>query len=198
LYQETDISYADLSNEELMVYLREGKEMAFNEIYKRFSMPLYWFFIQKLDPKTSKAEDFLQDLFIKIIENAESFDSNKNFKTWLYTLAYNMCKNEYRRNNIRQGNIRIRDLNTTKVPHGNLEEMGSAYDLELFGKKLRLELNKLDQKYSMTFILRHEHGLSIKSVAQVMCCPEGTVKSRLFYAIRHLSNRLKLFKCIKL
>ena len=142
MYQETDIYYADLSNEELMVYLREGKEMAFNEIYKRFSMSLYWFFIQKLDPKTSKAEDFLQDLFIKIIENAESFDSNKNFKTWIYTLAYNMCKNEYRRNNIRLGNIRIRDLNTTKVTHSNLEEMGSAYDLELFGKKLRLELNK--------------------------------------------------------
>src|SRR5690606_3276565 len=76
--------------------MANGKEKAFNEIYNRYSKPLFLFFYRRLYQENNKAQDFLQDLFLKLIEKAATFDSSKKFSTWIYTIAYNMCKNEYR------------------------------------------------------------------------------------------------------
>lgn len=192
------IDYKNMSDEQLMFYLIKGKENAFNEIYNRFSGPLFMFFYQRLWQNHAKAEDFLQDLFLKVIEKAESFDRDKNFKTWIYTVAYNMCKNEYRRNQVREVDIRLSDLKFQELQSTDLATISKAHDLALFGKRLRLELDRLDQKYSMTFILRHEHNLSIKSIAEIMNCPQGTVKSRLSFGTKQLSSRLNMFRSSKL
>jgi RNA polymerase sigma-70 factor (ECF subfamily) len=181
-----------------MLYLTQGREMAFNEIYRRYSGRIYWFFFQRIGQNRVKAEDFTQNLFIKLIENSESFKRNKCFKTWIYAIAYNMCKNEYRRIKSREGHLRLKKMDMPNLVDKDSANIGKFYDQELFSKRLRIELDKLSQKYSTTFILRHEHDLSIKSIAQIMSCPEGTVKSRLFFAIKQLSNRLKVFKSIKL
>ena len=109
-----------------------------------------------------------------------------------------MCKNEYRRLKTRKAHLRFIDLPMSNLVNNDSEKIGKAYDQELFGKRLRIELEKIGQIYSATFILRHEHGLSIKSIAEIMNCPEGTVKSRLFFAIKKLSKRLNIFKSIKL
>jgi RNA polymerase sigma-70 factor (ECF subfamily) len=55
------------------------------------------------------------------------------------------------------------------------------------------ELEQMNEKHRMTFILRHQQGLSIKEISEIMACSEGTVKSRLFNAIKRLANRLRLF-----
>ena len=195
---QSNIDYVNVSNEQLMLYLTQGKEMAFSEIYNRFSVRMYWFFYHRISQDGVKAEDLTQDLFIKIIENSESFKRNKCFKAWLYSIAHNMCKNEYRRLKTRKAHLRFIDLPMSNLVNNDSEKIGKAYDQELFGKRLRIELEKISQKYSTTFILRHEHGLSIKSIAEIMNCPEGTVKSRLFFAIKKLSKRLNIFKSIKL
>jgi len=195
---QSKIDYVNVSNEQLMLYLTQGKEMAFSEIYGRFSGRIYWFFYHRIGQNGVKAEDLTQDLFIKLIENSESFKRNKCFKAWIYTIAHNMCKNEYRRIKTRERYLRLIEMPISNLVNNDSEKIGKAYDQELFSKRLRIELDKLSQKYSTTFILRHEHGLSIKSIAEIMKCPEGTVKSRLFFTIKQLSNRLKLFKSIKL
>ena len=91
--------YKISSDEELMLFISHGKEKAFNELYGRYSRKMLFFFHSKLFKNQEKANDFLQDLFLKIIENPQSFDSSKNFSIWIYTVANNMCKNEYRKKN---------------------------------------------------------------------------------------------------
>jgi RNA polymerase sigma factor (sigma-70 family) len=49
-----------------------------------------------------KARDFTQDLFSKLIQKPDSFDENRSFKTWLYSIAHNMCKNEYAKMEVRR------------------------------------------------------------------------------------------------
>ncbi|RED48737.1 RNA polymerase sigma factor [Seonamhaeicola aphaedonensis] len=184
------------SDEELMVLFARGKEKAFNEIYKRYSAKLFLFFYQKLYQDKDYAEDFLQNLFLKIIEKAHLFDTGKSFSSWIYTIAYNMCKNEYRKKvDVKEISLDIEELKHNLTFPSNLS---NETDLTLFKKKLGIELNKLDEKHNLTFTLRYLDNLSIKEISEVMDCSEGTVKSRLFYTTKKLSKKLKNFKAIKI
>ena len=135
----------------------------------------------------------MQDLFLKIIEKPELFDTNKKFSTWIYTVAYNMCKNVYRSNIIKEKNY---DINLLKeLP--TFDKLNNKYDVDFFIDSLNTELNNLSKKHKQTFNLRHKDMLSIKEISIVMNCSEGTVKSRLFYATKELSKKLQIFNINK-
>lgn len=185
------ISYKNKSDEELMVLMAKGKEKAFDEIYSRYSKRLFLFFYQKLYHDNHKAQDFLQDLFVKIIVKAETFNSRKKFSSWIYTIAYNMCKNEYR-NHKQKENKTVRFENENKIEDSDLTDL-EYFDNNSFEKSLNIELQKLTEKHSATFILKYQDNLSIKEISEIMECSEGTVKSRLFYATKKLAMRLKKF-----
>jgi RNA polymerase sigma-70 factor (ECF subfamily) len=89
------------SDEELMSLVKTGREMAFEELYQRYSKRMLFYFHRNFYGDGEKAQDFLQDLFLKIIEKSNYFDVNKKFSTWIYTLASNLCKNEFRKNAVR-------------------------------------------------------------------------------------------------
>ena len=52
-------------------------------------------------------------------------------------------------------------------------------------------IDSLDEKHRQCFLLRHQQGCSIKEISEIIQCPEGTVKSRLHYALKHLSGKLR-------
>ena len=192
------INYNSKSDEELMVLITKGKEKAFNELYERYSKKLFLFFYQKLYQDNNKAQDLLQDLFLKIIENGKSFDYTKKFSSWIYSIAYNMCKNEYRDNQTEKN--KIRHISTENIKSNYLLENivdDNSANFTLFKRCLNDELEKLDEKHSLTFTLKHQDNLSIKEISEIMNCSEGTVKSRLFYTTKKLSVKLKKFNSIK-
>jgi RNA polymerase sigma-70 factor (ECF subfamily) len=173
-----------------MSLLARGGQSAFDELYKRHSSPMLNFFFRMLGNDREKAEDMLHDLFLKVIEKPESFDGTKKFSTWFYTLAGNMIKNEYRslqtRNEYRQ-----QSTNSTIEP---FEWNNEQLDRQLFNERLQMELNKQDADIRMIFNLRFVEEMSVKQIAEIMECPEGTVKSRLFYLTKLLSKKLCTYK----
>lgn len=178
------------SDEELMQLLTKGGQSAFDELYKRYSKPLFHFFFRLLNKDREKAEDFLQDLFLKIIEQPERFDVTKKFSSWIYTLASNMIKNEYRSSSTKSEHEQHLAYQLQFQTHNN----GENIDQQLFDVKLTTELNKLDMEDRMLFYLRFDKELNIKQIAEIIKCPEGTVKSRLFYLTKQLSNKLRIYK----
>ena len=183
--------YNSLADEDLMAEIIKGNENAFIELYERWSKPILNYFFKILWQDLEKSEDFMQDLITKIIQKPKLFNVNKSFKTWIYTIAYNMCKNEYRKNETRKGiNNRLNE-NTAKSTYGNYEE---NYDENLFNVRLNEELNLLSNNHKKVFIMRMKHNLSIKEIAEIMETSEGTVKSRIFYTLKKLSTSLKEFK----
>jgi RNA polymerase sigma-70 factor (ECF subfamily) len=185
-------NYSSFSDEELMLFVSEGKEKAFTELYGRYSKKMLYFFYQRLYQDEQKAQDLLHDLFLKILEKPHLFDPGKSFKTWLYTLASNMCKNEYRKNGVR--GIRVADeVGDTIAEIGTALILSDRYDQNLFNANLQTELNKLDDIQRTTFLLRYQEELSISQISEIMDCPEGTVRSRLFYCIKKLAVKLKTF-----
>jgi RNA polymerase sigma-70 factor, ECF subfamily len=183
--------YRDQEDEELMKLVSAGDKAAFEEIYDRYSRRITGYFYKMLWSDREKAEDFMHDLFVKIIDRPELFDPSRRFQTWLFSVAHNMCKNEYRKQSVRH-----------EVNHTPLEDhMASTksdstmkkIDGQSFRKHLYRELDEMDENHRTTFVLRYEMDFSIKEISNTMACSEGTVKSRLFYTVKKLNTKLKYF-----
>lgn len=185
-------TYQDQSDESLMARVGKGDERALDELYQRYSGKLLHYFFRMLNYDEARAQDLLQDLFIKLIEKPHLFDARRKFSTWLFAIASNMIKNEYRSRQVRRIMTYPEDLGRLEVAEDRLS--GQEWlDLQQFGNCLEAELQQLSETHREVFILRYQQDLSIKEIAEVMTCSEGTVKSRLFYALRKLAKELKTF-----
>lgn len=184
--------YSTYTDEELMRSFIEGDKVSFEQIYDRYESFMVNFFYRKLWSDRIKAEDFAHDLFTKIIDKPESFDLTRNFKTWLFSVANNMCKNEYKKQEVRK--------NTAyDVPEGvEARDQGTLQDTEVdksnFNEQLKIELNKLNDKHREVFMLRHFEGLSLNEIAETLEINAGTVKSRLHHATKALAEKLAVFR----
>lgn len=173
-----------------MERITKGNEKAFEELYQRYADKLYRYFYRMLSQNSAKANDFTQDLFVKVIEKPHYFDTKRRFSTWIYTIAGNMCKNEYRRMSKFTMTHEVPDM---ELPQ-NLGYFQDNVDQRLFDQYLQQALNELDEIPRQCFILRYQEEKSIKEISDIMGCPEGTVKSRLYYTIKKLSKKLKVFQ----
>ena len=174
-----------------MRLITKRDKAAFEELYDRYSTLLLNYFYRMLWRDKEKAEDFMQDIFTKIIAKPEYYDPAKNFKTWIYSVANNMCKNEYKKQEIRKKN-EYKIIETAGEMTANSQPVRDI-DKRSFNEIVDKELNRLKEDEKTTFVLRFREGLSIKEISGIMKCSEGTVKSRLFYTIKKLTPKLKMF-----
>ena len=181
--------YKTMTDESLMISIAKGDKRAFNELYERYSGPLLGYFMRMLWKDREKSEDFVHDLFAKIVGKPELFDPSRKFKTWVYSVANNMCKNEYKKQEVRK--------NTSSGLDGHFALSDSSANVEKevhesrFKEMFELNMGELDQKHREVFEMRHIQGLSIKEIAEILEISDGTVKSRLFYATKNLAEKLK-------
>ena len=177
------------SDEKLMQEVAAGNQMAFNILYHRYKNRLFYYFFRMLNNSEELANDFLQELFLKIIEKPESFNPAFRFSSWIFSMAGNMCKNEYRKRESRGETI------TSEINTNQSEEMNhSAYSTEQALEKVFEALNKLDTDQRSTFLLRYREGFSMKEIAEILNIAEGTVKSRLHNAKKQLARELYFLK----
>lgn len=177
------------SDSELTQQIVSGDQAAFGELYHRYKDRMYYYFYRMLGNSQEQANDFLQELFLKLIEKPESYNAAYPFQTWLYSVANNMCKNEYRRRGIRQEYQEYQALDQ-KLDYPN----ESVVEPEQLIEKVFQTLDQLGEEHRSVFLLRYREGFSIKEVAEILELPEGTVKSRLFYAKKLLSEKLEYLK----
>ena len=185
--------YQNKSDEQLMEGIKIGEMQAFDELYLRYSKRLLHFFFRMLNRDTEKAQDFLQDIFLKIVEKPHLFDTQKRFSTWVFTVANNMCKNEYRRLQVRQdGSIYVGDFNVTENDIV-LPKIEQQIDSKHFKKMVVEELANMSEVKRSVFLLRYQEQFSVKEISEILHCSEGTVKSRLFYTTKTLAEKLQAY-----
>ncbi|MFY9154190.1 MAG: RNA polymerase sigma factor [Prolixibacteraceae bacterium] len=177
------------SDTELMQQIVSGNHAAFSELYHRYKGRMYYYFYRMLGNSTELANDFLQELFMKLIEKPEQYNPTFPFSTWLYSVANNMCKNEYRRRGISQ------EYQEEVVLKPQIDYLSDAtIDPEKLVEKVFQTLDGLGEEHRSAFLLRYREGFSIREVAGILELPEGTVKSRLFYAKKILAGKLEYLK----
>lgn len=182
-------SYIKYSDEELMSLIQGGDTAGLRELYKRYSSKLLFFFYRMLAGDREKSQDFLQDLFMRIIEKANQFNTNMKFSTWIYSIASNLCKNEFR-------SMKVRDIIKTDPAIDNYShncDHENKLDQKFFKEAIELEIRILEPERRETFILRFQENLSVKEISKIQACSPGTIKSRLFYITKYLAAKLNDF-----
>ena len=185
--------FLKLTDEELMLHICEGEAMAFSEFYKRYGKRLLGYFIRMLNFDKTMAEDALQDVFMKIAECPEKFDGSRSFKTWVFSIASNYCKNVYRHNEV--VTTSKAELNYIEQSHSENDfvKMAAKLDAIEFRTMLNEVLNGLPPERKEAFILKYQEDKSISEIALIQNCPEGSVKSRLHYTLKLLEEKLHIF-----
>jgi len=187
------LPYHEYTDERLLEALPKGEVPAFDELYRRYSKRLLHYFQRMLGGDRAKAQDFLQEIFLKIIEKPHLFQAHQRFSTWLYAIAHNMCKNEYRRLRVRSRATREGGMNGVPpaATHDALPETLVMQE-ELLAQVWQA-LAECEEVQRSTFLLRFQQELSIKEISAILSCSEGTTKSRLFYTLKKLAKSLQEF-----
>lgn len=184
---------AQLSDEQLMELIIQRDRQAFAILYDRYSGRLMNYFMKMLWNNREQSEDLLQELFLKIAKQPELFDINRSFKAWVYTVANNLCKMEYRKSGRKGVSVSL-DNAPQLADHG--PGITERIDKKAFAAKLKEVLQGIDEPHKSTFMLRYFEELSLKEISLIHNCSEGTVKSRLFYTLRKIAARLPQFQQI--
>ncbi|MFI5204163.1 MAG: RNA polymerase sigma factor [Flavobacteriales bacterium] len=174
-----------------MILVQKNNHQAFGVLYDRYNKRLLHFMFKMLNNDDEKAQDLLQDLFLKIAERPHLFDTTKKFYTWVFTVAANMCRTTYRNKEMQSTSN-----NESKVYHVSQhdDELIGRIDAGVFSTHLGRALDNLSYEHKETFVFRFQEDFSLKEIAEVMNCSEGTVKSRIFYTTKKLAEELKEFK----
>lgn len=177
--------HKEFSDEELLISISNGNNDSFNELYSRYKERLLYYFYRMLFHDKELAKDFLQEIFIKVINKPHLFDSRMKFSTWIFSIANNMCKNEYRRQEVRKNTINYENPDTL-----NSDDFTNI-DNEPIIKLIFNQLTNFDDTHKSAFLLKYREGFSIEEISEILKLPKGTIKSRLYYTRKKLQENIK-------
>ncbi len=172
---------------ELIEKYKNGNKQSLEKIYYKYKkrlLKIIWYYVRNIDD----AEDVLQALFIKIINNINKYKPYKDvkFRTWLFRIAINTAKDFLKKK--KKGEINIENLDFIEDKSEKIEE--KIADKELI-KEVRECIMLLPLKYREVISLIYFEGLKYDEVAEILSRPIGTVKSRINYALKLLRKRVK-------
>lgn len=161
-----------------------GEERAFSELVERYQTRLLNFIYRTVGDR-ERAEDLVQEVFIRVYRHLHRFDPAKKFSTWIYTIASNLAKNELR-NRSRNPLVLFQTIRKNWEDEDRplqFEDPTSRPD-DLYRKRHLRELvestvAKLPEHHRQVFVLRELEGKSYEEIAEITHCNLGTVKSRL-------------------
>jgi len=161
-----------------------GDPQAFGTLVDRYQTRLLNFVNRTIGDR-ERAEDLVQEVFIRVFRHLHRFDQTKKFSTWIYTIASNLAKNELR-NRSRNPLVLFQAIKRNwEADHRPLQfEDATARPDDLYRKRHLKEaveqcVGRLPAHHRAVFVLRELEGKSYQEIAEITGCNLGTVKSRL-------------------
>src|SRR5262245_57399443 len=183
-----------------MLDFRTGEARAFEVLLRRHRTPVFNF-ILRFTGHPARAEDLLQETWLKVVRRANEYEAKARFTTWLYTIARNLCVDSARKEKYRQVESLDAQIGSEEVDGAGrvlgelVADCGPAPDRAAHNARLRplLEraLRSLPDEQREVFILREYSGVAFKEIAAVTGVSENTVKSRMRYALEGLRRKLE-------
>jgi RNA polymerase sigma-70 factor (ECF subfamily) len=187
------------SDAELMLAFRDGDARAFEMLVGRHQRGIYNFILRSVRDQ-SRAEELLQEVFLRVVRAKDRYERTAKFTTWIYAIARNLCVDESRR-------ARFRDHKSldAKRPGRDGEEGGTllsklpaadvptdeAADAPVLRKRMSAAIDALPDDQREVFLLRQMSGLSFREIGETLGVPENTIKSRMRYALEKLREHLR-------
>lgn len=184
------------SDEQLIAAYRGGDRNSFAELVTRYERELFHFLVRFLGDRAA-AEDVFQETFLQIHQSAETFDTQRRFRPWLFTISANKARDLIRSNARRPANPLQASISPGDEGSGEfIDLMKSADD----SPDMPMQQRELQQKVQQTvtgmpdhlreiLLLSYFHQFPYKQISDILDIPLGTVKSRLHTAVAHFADR---------
>jgi RNA polymerase sigma-70 factor, ECF subfamily len=180
------------TDNELVVLIREKKPDLYGEIIERYRGKLFAY-IYRLIGNRDEAEDLLQDVFIKVYKNLNSFDAERKFSSWIYRIAHNEAVNRIKRKSLKQF-ISWEDISSTKDKLGSRSTEAGADDAWIKKESMNEVdeiVNKLPMKYKQVLLLRYFSDKSYEEIGEILDKPVNTIGTLINRAKKKLAEEMK-------
>lgn len=177
------------TDEQLMTRAAAGSDTAFEELYRRYARRLKGFFFLQLGGDEDLAADATHDVFLRAYEARSRYQEGRRVDTWLFTIAYNICRNHYR-SNAYEAQF-LANLDAEPVTNQQIEVQ---LDQAALDKALAMVLAELPAPLHQIFSLHYQEELTIPQIAEIVGVPEGTIKSRLHKTMNIIRKKLKKYE----
>ena len=177
------------TDEQLMQQAAAGSDTAFEELYRRYARRLKGFFFLQLGGDEELAADATHDVFLRAYEARSRYQEGRRVDTWLFTIAYNICRNHYR-SNAYEAQF-LANLDAEPVTNQQIEV---ELDQAALDEALAEVLEELPAPLHQIFSLHYQEELTIPQIAEIVGVPEGTIKSRLHKTMNIIRKKLKQYE----
>ena len=177
------------TDEQLMAKAAAGSDTAFEELYRRYARRLKGFFFLQLGGDEELAADATHDVFLRAYEARDRYQEGRRVDTWLFTIAYNICRNHYR-SNAYEAQL-LATLDAEPITNQQIEVQ---LDQTALDEALTQVLAELPAPLHQIFSLHYQEELTIPQIAEIVGVPEGTIKSRLHKTMNIIRKKLTKYE----
>ena len=171
-----------------------GEEAAYESLIDRFERPVFNL-VSRLTDDSADVPDVVQEVFLKVFRNIDSFRGNSSLKTWVYRIAVNESRNQRRwfgRHKKQEVTIEPRPDESDcarELPDPGSSPLELAIDHEIEAH-VETALSEINPHFRAVLVLREMEGLNYEEIADILEISLGTVKSRLVRGREALRERL--------
>lgn len=171
------------TDEDIVTLVLEGETEYFERLVQRYQRPIFNLMF-RYSGSRDEAADLTQDVFVRAFDKLYSFNTKKNFFSWLYSVALNRAKDWMRKNS------RVRTLHSTIEHEAGNTQITTDQHFSLEKREdheiVKNALMSLPSQTREMLIMRYQHGSSVREVAMVFKMSESAVKMRVKRALVQL------------
>ncbi len=197
IFMNLEYNFNDMADDNDKIFIEKylkGDEKSLEILIQKYLKPIYGL-AYKYVGNVQEAEDITQETFVKVWRNLKKFDKDKNFKTWIFSIAKNtaidflkkkkaVSFSEFQNEN-GENTLLEKFIDSSPLPNELLERK------DMIGA-LAKAIDKLLPKYRQTLLLRHNDNLTFREIAESLGEPLNTVKSRHRRGLIMLKKYLEL------
>lgn len=192
------MDYKKLTDQEIVVFARQGREAAYRELIGRYQRPVFSL-IYRLVRDREKAEDLSQDTFIKVLNALDRYDPSYKFSSWIFKIAHNTSLDHLRKKEPETLSLdgsphaeSQSEVEASTISAVSTEETPEDYAASReLGATLEQAIGKLRPEYRTAIVMCHVEGRPYEEIAEVMGVPLGTIKTYIHRARNELKKELE-------
>ncbi len=177
-----------------MARVRRGNRQSLEMLVQRYSTPLLTF-LTRMSGDRHVAEEIFQEVFLIVWSKRKQFDGLRTFRPWLFTVAANRCREEFRKKRpeaaVGATDDATNETSNTAVPDITF---GSPVQTAIQSENARLvaeALEVLPESQRTVVSLRIWNSLSFNEIAEIVDSPVGTVRSHMSRGLQALKHKLE-------
>jgi len=173
------------SDKQLADQIKKGQTHAFDQLFDRYSRPLYRF-SKSLLKNHEDAEEVVQEVFFRIWKKRDELNERRSFQSFLFSIAYNLIIDQFRQ--------RVKDQKyeqfLIKKAKQNYLNPGNELEYKELKKQVNKAITELPKRRKKIYQLSRERGLSYKEIAGRLHIKPKTVENHINLALKYIRKQL--------